>query len=249
MVEDKLHYFSVIIAAYNEEKYIHDCIKALHNQDYLGDFEIIVVDNNSNDNTSEIAKGLGATVFFESKQGVSHALIAGASHAKGHILAFTDADTRLPESWLSQINKVFNLHENVVAAGGIPLYYDGPLWANIFLHKVLKRFYIKYLKDSQQGLAGCNMAVRRDVYDKVGGFVPGYNWGQDWKMGKKASAHGEVIFDPEIFAHTSFRRFYGNHRHPLLKNIRAVKEIIVTAIRMIPMAAFDKNLKAQKPIR
>ena len=248
MRNSKFHSFSIIVAAHNEDKYIADCIRALKLQDYQGEFEIIVVDNASNDKTQEVSRELGVRVIYEPKKGVSHALISGVRSAMGEILAFTDADTRPPKEWLSRLNNVFNLTENV-AAGGPPYYYDGPNWANFFMKNFFSPIYLKFFHERNHGLPGCNLAVRSDIYYKTGGFTPGFNWGQDWKMGGKASKFGKVIFHPEIYVYTSFRRFYGNHTHPVLKTARAIKEIFIASMRMIPMVYFNTNLKPQKPIR
>lgn len=55
-------YVSVVIPAYNEERYLPLCLESLRNQDYAGDYEIIVVDNTSTDNTPEVALAMGAKV-------------------------------------------------------------------------------------------------------------------------------------------------------------------------------------------
>jgi glycosyltransferase involved in cell wall biosynthesis len=90
---------SVIIPAFNEEKFLGNCLFSLKNQDF-NDFEIIVVDNNSRDKTSKIAKKFGVKLVSEKNQGAALARNRGAKEAKGEILAFTDADTILPKNWL-----------------------------------------------------------------------------------------------------------------------------------------------------
>jgi len=249
MQNTKFYTFSVIVAAHNEEKYITDCIQALKLQDYPGEFEIIVVDNASNDKTSEIAKELGVQVMYESKKGVSHALISGSKIATGEIFAYTDADTRPPKDWLSKLNEAFNRSETVVGAGGPPYFYDGPKWADWLMHKVFVKIYLKYFHPKYKGLPGYNMSIRADVYHKSGGFEPGYNWGQDWKMAERAGKFGEVIFDTNIFVYTSFRRFHGNHKNPIKRTARVIKEVTIGLVRMAPMIYLNKNLKMQKPIR
>lgn len=57
-------FFSVVIPAFNEEKFLPNCLKSLKEQDFK-DFEIIVVNNNSIDKTAKIAKEFGARVIFE----------------------------------------------------------------------------------------------------------------------------------------------------------------------------------------
>jgi glycosyltransferase involved in cell wall biosynthesis len=80
---------SVIIPAFNEEKFLPRCLESLKNQKFK-DFEIIVVDNNSTDKTAEIAKKFNVILVSEKSQGVAYARNKGAEIAKGEILIFND---------------------------------------------------------------------------------------------------------------------------------------------------------------
>src|SRR4029077_2365310 len=93
---------SVVVPAYNEEKNLPLALASLLNQE-LKDFELIVVDNGSTDETPVIAKKLGARVIGENRRGVAHARQAGFLSSKGGIIATTDADTVVPPDWLSRI--------------------------------------------------------------------------------------------------------------------------------------------------
>jgi glycosyltransferase involved in cell wall biosynthesis len=104
MLKNKTPSFTIVVPAFNEEEMIADCIASIQRQDYSGDFEIIVVDNASTDRTAEIARSMGVTVVKERKQGYVHALRAGFSAATQEIIACTDADTRVPEFWLTRIS-------------------------------------------------------------------------------------------------------------------------------------------------
>lgn len=81
---------SVIIPAYNEEKYIAKVIKMVKKCNCAD--EIIVVDNNSTDNTSKIATKNGAKTIFCAKQGKGYAMEMGIKNAKGDIFVFLDGD-------------------------------------------------------------------------------------------------------------------------------------------------------------
>ena len=72
---------SVVIPAYNEEKYIVDCLKALSNQTIAPD-EVIVVDNNSTDKTASLARQAGAKVITVLEPGITPARTAGFNAAK-----------------------------------------------------------------------------------------------------------------------------------------------------------------------
>jgi glycosyltransferase involved in cell wall biosynthesis len=109
---------SVVVPAYNESELIQTTLESLFKQDYKGDFEVVVVDNNSTDNTAEIARRLGVRVVFCSQKGVAHARQAGAEAAQGSIIVQADADTMYPEGWLSRIQSQFDRHPNAVAVAG-----------------------------------------------------------------------------------------------------------------------------------
>ncbi|MEI6480113.1 MAG: glycosyltransferase family A protein, partial [bacterium] len=114
---------SLIIPAYNEEKYIGDCLRSIFDTHKNSFFEIIVIDNASTDKTAEIASSFGVKVFHENQKGVVRARQRGYLEAKGDILAFVDADTLMPEGWLNIIKKEFEDANNVCVSGPY-IYYD-----------------------------------------------------------------------------------------------------------------------------
>jgi peptidoglycan/xylan/chitin deacetylase (PgdA/CDA1 family) len=189
--------FTIIIPAYNEEEMVADCISSIQQQDYNGNFEIIVVNNASTDRTEAIAGSLGVQVVYEPKQGYVHALRAGFCAATGDIIACTDADTRVPPFWLSRI--AINLSKpGTVACSGVFMFYDGPLFIR-FIGKAFGRF--------NYHLAGANMAVWRHEYLRSGGFDPHVNMGADVELGQRLAKLGHVAIDRKLVARTSGRRF------------------------------------------
>ena len=97
---------SVVIPAHNEEKYIGKCLNSIRKQTFK-DYELIVVDNNSTDDTSKIAARYGARVIKETKQGITPARERGFKEAKAEIIARTDADAIVSPNWLKTINHTF----------------------------------------------------------------------------------------------------------------------------------------------
>src|SRR6266567_2953645 len=92
---------SVVIPVYNEEKYLGKCLDSLMRQNVKAD-EIIVVDNNSTDNSVAIAKKYPIRVVFEKTQGMIPARNHGFNEARYEIIARTDADTILPVNWIKR---------------------------------------------------------------------------------------------------------------------------------------------------
>lgn len=84
---------SVIIPAYNAEKYIERCLKCITNQNYPKEkMEIIVVDNNSSDNTAHIIKSFDVRYIFNEIKGPSASRNMGITQANGEYIIFTDSD-------------------------------------------------------------------------------------------------------------------------------------------------------------
>ena len=110
---------SIIIPAYNEEKYLEKTLKSIHEQT-SDDCEIIVVANGCTDNTEKIAQMYADRTFTINKPNVSLARNIGASHAKGEILLFLDADTRLSPNALEEISAQFSPSDAVATLVGRP---------------------------------------------------------------------------------------------------------------------------------
>ena len=109
---------SIIIPAFNEAKTIMNCIKSLQNLDYPN-FEIIVVDDGSNDNTYEVASQSKFTKIFRQKnQGKPIALNTGISHSTGEIILTVDADTELDRGALKPIANRFASNKKLGAVAG-----------------------------------------------------------------------------------------------------------------------------------
>ena len=124
--------FSVVVPAYNEQDSVAATLRSLLGQDFRGRYEIIVVDNGSDDETAAIARRAGVRVVSEPVRGVCAARQAGTLAAGGEIIVSTDADTVHPPDWLSRIDLAFRTQPEIVAVAGPCRYADPPWWARIF---------------------------------------------------------------------------------------------------------------------
>ena len=194
--------FSIIVPAYNEEELLPTCLESLTRLDFdKNRFEIILVNNNSNDKTKEIAMGFsGVKVLDEPKQGNVHALIKGCRAAQGEIFLFTDADTVVPRDWLKKYERVYS-DAKIVFCGG-----PGTFSPQI-LTSVIPEFILYWAGVLTQYAAGFNMSIRKDAYRKLGGFNPKINFNQDAYLSKKAKEIGQTVFLTENAVITSSRRY------------------------------------------
>ena len=98
------HMISIVIPARNEEKLLPDSLRSLKDQDYQGEYEIILADNGSTDATAAIAGEFGVRVVdCHEIKSVFYARQIGADAARGDIIAQADADTIYPRDWLRRI--------------------------------------------------------------------------------------------------------------------------------------------------
>jgi glycosyltransferase involved in cell wall biosynthesis len=160
---------SVVIPAYNEEKFIGSCLRALLKQTEKAD-EIIVVDNNSTDGTARIAKEMGAIVVKEENQGMIYARNRGFNEVQYEIIARLDADTIVKENWIEKIKSNFE-KDNIVAVSGPGLYYDLPRILQ-FKHWPFRIYAILVKKTLKMDfLFGPNMAIKKSAWEKIKGEV------------------------------------------------------------------------------
>lgn len=202
-------FISVVIPAYNEEKYLAQTLRSLQTQDY-GDtnFEIIVVDNNSSDATAAIAREFGARVVEEKRIGVAAARQTGFMSARGGIIATTDADTILPVHWLSNIAGQFEARPEMVAYGGLFSLYSGPLSARLIFPDIAYLVFVVYrLFTGAWTLAGSNLSVRAKAFHQIGGFNLEKKTLEDADLAQRISRIGAVILDYHNVVRTSGRRF------------------------------------------
>lgn len=107
----KKPYFSIIIPCLNEENFISDLLKNLNSQSFK-DFEVVIVDGKSQDNTVKVIKDFPAKYPFSihstSTRNVAFQRNLGAKKAKGDIFIFFDADTQIPNNYLKKIQQAFD---------------------------------------------------------------------------------------------------------------------------------------------
>lgn len=115
---------SLIIPVYNEERHLKACLEAIAAQSVMPD-EVIVVDNNSTDDSAAIARSFPfVRVITESAQGITPARNAGFNAAKGQLLGRIDADTHLPPDWVQRVHAFYAdpSHGATALTGGCAFY-------------------------------------------------------------------------------------------------------------------------------
>jgi glycosyltransferase involved in cell wall biosynthesis len=198
---------SVVVPAYNEEKYIGKCMDALIRQEHPGfDVEIIVVDNNSADRTGDIAQTMGARVVVQRRQGIAWARQAGFEAAGGEIVASTDADSTPPPDWLALLVAALVKDSKALGVYGPLRVLDGARWEDLAQCYLVGAVMWLGAAVKHPTFCGPNFAVRRAAWLSAGGFDTDWLSAEDVNLSLKLARLGKVAFHWDIQVPTSARR-------------------------------------------
>ena len=202
---------SVVIPAFNEEHYLGETLasldraKAFLKKKESTSIEIIVVDNNSLDSTTDIARDFGATVVEEALHNVAKVRNTGARLANGSVLVFVDADTIVPDDLMWRIVEV--LAEPTCVGGAVNTdYRPAKLTSKLYLQ--LWRIIGKLAGMAQ----GATQFCRKDVFLALNGYDETLFMGEDvdfyWRLKNFAKRQNvSVSFIEDIHVVPSTRRF------------------------------------------
>lgn len=198
---------SVIICTYNRAKFLPIALNSFTNQTLDKNFyEIIIVNNNSTDNTEKICKEfitdhpeLNVKYFIEKNQGLSFSRNRGFGESSGSNIAYLDDDAFATKDYLKNMIHFFTDNPNVSAIGGkvIPVYENNkeePRWLSKYIWGIVTKVdmgnKVSEFPDNKYP-AGCNMAIKRDVLQSVGLFDT--NLGRKGRIGL-ASEEKDIFF-------------------------------------------------------
>lgn len=176
---------SVIICTYNRDKYIYNVLKSIAENDFSQDlYEIVLVNNNSSDNTElECTRfqvdypNVSFRYCVEKNQGLSYARNRGILESNNEILIYVDDDATVNKEYLSAYFTFFANNPSSLAAGGPvePVYETAePKWMSHYTLRLITGYVnkgnkmLEYTDGSYPG--GGNCAFRKEVFAKIGHF-------------------------------------------------------------------------------
>ena len=179
---------SVVICTYNRSGWLDTTLRSLSRSVTDRTWDIVVVDNNSTDDTKSVVdrhtavSAVPVTYLFEPRQGKSNALNTGMARAAGHVFVFTDDDVEVDPGWLDAACDALEQEHGIDYVGGPvepmweappPRWFDArrsDLWGTLAILDYGPASFV--FEDRQRVPLGVNMAVRRGLVDRVGGFHP-----------------------------------------------------------------------------
>jgi glycosyltransferase involved in cell wall biosynthesis len=225
---------SLVIPAYNEEKYIKECLIHIMAQQVRPD-EIIIVDNNCNDATMDLVKHFPVKVVKEEVQGMTAARNKGFNTARGDIIARCDADSHLPPDWIRRVKDNFETKKMDALTGPVE-FYDLKVKAMPIIN-----LYFDFIKPvfRNEVLSGPNMILTRQMWERVKNDV----CLNDSKVHEDidlsihiTAAHGVIARDHNLIVYISGRRikknpqsFFGEYPLRFMKTLLYHKKNIIAS--------------------
>lgn len=204
---------SIVIPAYNEEKYIGDTLFSLLKSEQKTDinYEVILVDNNSTDKTVEVAKkftqGMNLRVIKESRQGRGAARARGFREAKGEIILSADADTIFYQGWVEKLANV--LTGDVVAVTTSCKIVDASVFTNAIFNFIQPISMVLYrIFPGHFWLSGFSFGILKEIYQKSGGFDTSLQAQEDLDLSFRVAKLGKIKFinKPVVFSSRRFKQ-------------------------------------------
>jgi GT2 family glycosyltransferase len=229
---------TIVVSTHNRASTLDRLLTTLLLEQLPGDvsYDVILVDNNSTDDTAEIVKpwcrrfGSRLQYIFEPRKGVSYGRNAGVAAAGGDIVAFTDDDNEPAADWVRTIGRLFRDDPELQVCGGkviprwnepVPHWLDRRHWSPL---AIIDYGDEPFWTSAQRPLCllTANLAVRRAVFDRIGGFSPVFLRCQDhefllrlWRSGGRALYTPELVvrapIDPERLTLKYHRAWHVRH--------------------------------------
>lgn len=214
---------SIVIPVYNEQEFIGDCLDSIALQSQLPD-EVIVVDNNSTDNSMWIAQKYPfVKIIQEKRQHQSFAQHTGFNHTSSDLIGRIDADSVLPQDWVKMVKEAFSNDANMVAAKGTGEPYD------VFTKQASRAVFLAYnvLASKIAGtmmLWGANCIIRRSAWEQIKSQVILRDdiW-EDYDIAFCIASVGKIKMLNNIEIGTSFRAVHKPFSTQFNYQLRAIR--------------------------
>jgi glycosyltransferase involved in cell wall biosynthesis len=218
---------TVLVCTYNRAGLLREMLESLRANEAAREWDVVVVDNNSTDDTRAVVEAMGPrfpvplSYAFEPQQGKSHALNTGIALARGEVVVFTDDDVRVGHGWLDAACAELDADHALDYTGGPvrpiwgappPAWLDqqrADLWGTLAILDYGNRGFV--FEERQRVPLGANMAVRRRLIERIGGFdaelgrrgrsLLGQEQAEFFARGRSLGARGAYVPAMELHHH------------------------------------------------
>jgi glycosyltransferase involved in cell wall biosynthesis len=199
---------SIIIAAHNAADFLADQLTALAKQSCDTSWEVVVVDNNSTDNTAQVAASFSDRLSIRivdafDGRGAGYARNVGVRSGPGSWIIFCDADDVVGDDWLSTMAKALEEHDYV--AGPTELDRLNEPWVANSRGRGFSRAATTFF-DIFPYASSCNLGMHRTTFDSIGGFDESFMVGEDLELSLRLWQAGVSLhFEPAALVHYRLR--------------------------------------------
>ena len=222
---------SIVIPAHNESKYLKNTIQALQKAiaDVVCEAEIIVVNDDSSDDTADIARSMGVRVIDVSLRNIGAVRNAGAKVARHEWLFFVDADTLVPAETLRQSLQAM-AQGDVGGGARVDMSDEQPIF---FVKRIMYYMVVLVWNIIGGWAAGCFMFCRKELFDSFGGFDEEYFAAEELFFSKELKQRGKFRLAKYPVV-TSARKLHNYSTWDLIKFVST------------PLFQFTQMLKSRK---
>lgn len=198
------HKFSVIVPLYNKAPYVKKALESVIAQTYK-DFECIVVDDGSTDNSAAICEEFinsltpsfinSLRLIRQPNSGVAKARNVGVKNSHGQFVCFLDADDWWEPTWLEEMDRLIKEYPDAGLSATNYIYYKpGKTHVALDLERGYMNYPEAYLHSKQMPVTSITTCMPRRIFDEMGGFPVGIKLGEDFLLWVKTALHYKVAF-------------------------------------------------------
>jgi glycosyltransferase involved in cell wall biosynthesis len=218
---------SVVIPCYNQAHFLDQAIQSSLDQAY-SQFEIIIIDDGSNDNTAEVASRYPSVRYVHQKNaGLSSARNAGLRHCRGDLIVFLDADDRLlPHALQTGAHEIQRHPECAFVSGQCRLIDSAGAALHTPVQELVERdHYLRLLRGGNYIWCPATVLYQREIFDFVEGFNPALNPAADYDL------YLRITRDFSVSAHDTVVAEYRQHDLSMSRDLTEMQRVALAAHR------------------
>ncbi len=191
---------SIIIPVKNDAANLQACLQSIKDAHTHGiDYEIIVIDNGSDDNTLAVAQQYTSNTRVVPDATVAALRNIGAEKSSGTLLAFLDSDCTVSENWFKQIDH-YSQDDTTICFGSPPDIPASATWVQRCWYQIRRKGSAEDGAFPIEWLESMNLFVRRSAFNAIGGFDESMVTCEDYDLCMRLKSHGAIVCDSSIVA-------------------------------------------------